>query len=126
MADHSSPTMTTIVMGSNSTSYTRKKQREEKEAQERSKVTEESVEKRAELAREGILVRDFALELEQRERAERNRRADAYQAILRARGDEADDVKIRELLRQDEEDDERDAKRWKGGSERGGDPMDLD
>ncbi len=143
MADPTDPaaaTLAEIVRNSKSPSYIHKKQREQKEAVERRQVTKESLEKTAELAEEGISVRDFALapleEKAEREKTERNRRADEYQARRRETGEDVeDDEKLRELLQGEEEEDEKQAKRrkqdpgsqWYGGGGGGwGEPMDSD
>jgi hypothetical protein len=141
MTDATEPaaaTIADIVKSSKSPSDVRKKKREEKEAEDRRRVTAETIQKTAQLVKEGIDVRDFALELMEREMVERNRLADAYQAFLREQGEDEYDQQRRERLEREMEEDEmedgwmeEEKKRMKGfsGSQGSGDlgePMDTD
>lgn len=62
-----------IVLPSTSKTYNKKK-REMAEYEERRRVTSETVEKKGELLKEGITVRDFALEAIEKEKAEQAER----------------------------------------------------
>lgn len=137
MANFAAASITSMVRGSTSTPDLRSKQREEREAEERRQVTEESFQKTAELAREGISVRDFETEALAMAKAERIRRADAYQALRKERKeDEDDDEKIRAFLKREEEEEEvKQVKRRKeesatrgsgGGDGECGEPMEVD
>jgi hypothetical protein len=123
MTEPPSPTDTSIQKASNRTAQRRKLLREEKDAQERHEVTRENDQKTTELVREGISVRDFALEALERERAERNERADEYQALRRGgKEKELEEARVRELLEKDDGEDEEggageDVRRKREGSE---------
>ena len=98
---------------SNSPSYIKKKEREVRHGEVRCRVTAESTEKKAELAQEGINVRDFAEETIEREEVERNRGADEDQALHRERGEDEHEKRVRETLERELEADENEAKRLK-------------
>ena len=135
MADTSPSNNTPMMKPNMSPAQNRKTQRELLEAEERRRVTPENVEKTAELVKEGISVRDFAFEAMEREKAERNRRADEYQAFLRQRGEDEDEKRVRELVERWQEEEEEELRRMEeakgaqgygGGSGDWGEPMDMD
>jgi hypothetical protein len=107
MTEPPSFTDASIQKASNRTVHRRKLLREERDAQERHEVTRENDQKTTELVREGISVRDFALEALERERAERNKQADEYQELRQGgKEKELEDARVRELLEKDNEEDE--------------------
>jgi hypothetical protein len=109
--DPAAATIADIVKSSKSLSHVRKKKREEKEAEDRWRVTAETIQKTAELTKEGIDVRDFALELVERDMAERNRLADEYQAFVRGQGEDEYDRQRHERLEKEMEEDEMEDRR---------------
>ncbi|ERF71521.1 hypothetical protein EPUS_00510 [Endocarpon pusillum Z07020] len=76
-------------------------------------VTTESMEKKAELAQEGINVRDFAEEAIEREEVERNHRADEDQGLRCERGEDEHEKRVHETVERELEADENEAKRLK-------------
>ena len=71
------------------------------------------MEKRAELAQEGIVVRDFAEEAAKRGKVERNHRADEDQVLHHEKGEDEHEKRVHETLERELEEDENEAKRLK-------------
>ena len=113
MADSFVPSDRPVVLPTDSPSYVKKKERRIRHWEVRCKVTSESMEKKAELAREDIEVRDFAEEGIRREEVEGNCHADEDQALRYERGEDEQGKRARKTPERKLEEDETEAKRLK-------------
>ncbi|KAF7504883.1 hypothetical protein GJ744_001604 [Endocarpon pusillum] len=107
MAESFTPSDRPVDLPSNSPSDTKKKRREVRYGEARYRVTTENMVKKAELAQEGINVRDFAEEVIEREEVKRNRRADGDQSLHHERGEDEHEKRVQETLERELEADEK-------------------